>query len=76
VVNVIGLQFGILLGGSVVVETIFAWPGIGWLSIEAIGYRDFTLVRAIVAVAAVIFIICNLLTDILTAYLNPRIRFR
>lgn len=75
VVTVIGLQFGGLLGGTVVAETIFAWPGLGWLSIRAIHARDFPLVRAIVAVAALMFTFVNLLTDVLYAYLNPQIRY-
>jgi len=75
VITVIGLQFGTLLGGAVVTETIFAWPGVGWLSVQAIQARDFPLVRAIVAVVAVIFILINFVTDLLYAYLNPRIRY-
>lgn len=75
VVTVIGLQFGVLLGGAVVTETIFAWPGIGLLSMQAIGYRDFPLVRATTAVVAAMLIAVNLLTDLLYAYLNPRIRY-
>lgn len=75
VVTVIGLQFGALLGGAVVTETIFAWPGLGWLSVQAIGWRDLPLVRGIVAIVAVMFIAINFLTDLLYAYLNPRIRY-
>ena len=74
VVTVIGLQFGALLGGAVVTETIFAWPGLGWLSVQAVQARDFPLVRAIVAVVSMLLIFINLLTDVLYAYLNPRIR--
>ena len=61
--------------GAVVTETIFAWPGVGLLSVQAIQWRDFPLVRAIVATVSVFFIAINLLTDILYAYLNPRIRY-
>ncbi len=75
VITVIGLQYGALLGGAVVTETIFAWPGVGLLSVQAIQWRDFPLVRAIVAIVSVFFIAINLLTDILYAYLNPRIRY-
>jgi glutathione transport system permease protein len=75
VITVIGLQYGALLGGAVVTETIFAWPGVGLLSVQAIQWRDFPLVRAIVATVSVFFIAINLLTDILYAYLNPRIRY-
>jgi ABC-type dipeptide/oligopeptide/nickel transport system permease component len=75
VITVIGLQYGALLGGAVVTETIFAWPGVGLLSVQAIQWRDFPLVRAIVAIVSVFFIVINLATDILYAYLNPRIRY-
>jgi ABC-type dipeptide/oligopeptide/nickel transport system permease component len=75
VITVIGLQYGALLGGAVVTETIFAWPGVGLLSVQAIQWRDFPLVRAIVATVSVFFIAINLLTDILYAYLNPMIRY-
>lgn len=75
VITVMGLQFGYLLGGAVVTETIFAWPGLGWLSVQAVGARDFPLVQAIVAVVALMFTFINLLTDVLYAYLNPQIRY-
>jgi peptide/nickel transport system permease protein len=75
VVTVIGLQFGALLGGAVVTETIFAWPGLGWLSVQAIGARDVPLMRAIVALIALVFILINLCTDVAYAYLDPRIRY-
>ncbi|MCL4295444.1 MAG: ABC transporter permease [Anaerolineae bacterium] len=75
VITVMGLQFGYLLGGAVVTETIFAWPGLGWLSVQAVSARDFPLVQAIVAVVALMFIFINLLTDVLYAYLNPQIRY-
>jgi peptide/nickel transport system permease protein len=75
VITVMGLQFGYLLGGAVVTETIFAWPGLGWLSVQAVSARDFPLVQAIVAVVAMMFIFINLLTDVLYAYLNPQIRY-
>ena len=76
VVTVMGLQFGYLLGGAVVTETIFAWPGLGWLSVQAISARDFPLLQAIVTVMAMVFILINLLTDVLYAYLNPKIRYK
>jgi peptide/nickel transport system permease protein len=75
VVTIIGLQYGALLGGAVVTETIFAWPGLGQFSVQAIQARDFPLVRAIVAVVSLLFILVNLATDVLYAYLNPRIRY-
>ena len=76
VITVIGLQFGTLLGGAIVTETIFAWPGVGLLSIQAIQARDLPLVRAIILVVSIIFIGINLLTDISYAFLNPRVRLR
>ena len=76
VFTVIGLQFGTLLGGAIVTETIFAWPGIGLLSIQAVQARDLPLVRAIIVVVSVMLITVNLLTDIACAWLNPRITLR
>jgi peptide/nickel transport system permease protein len=75
VITVVGLQVGVLLGGAVVTETIFAWPGVGQLVIDAVSARDFPLVRAIVTVVAVVFIGVNLIVDILYAYVNPQIRY-
>ncbi|MFC0530286.1 ABC transporter permease [Phytohabitans kaempferiae] len=75
VVTVIGLQFGQLLGGAVITETIFAWPGIGRLLVESIGARDFTTVQGAILIFAVALILVNLLTDILYAYIDPRIRY-
>ena len=75
VVTVTGLQFGILLGGALVTETIFSWPGVGLLAIQAVTNRDFPLLRAIVLVMAVSFVSINLITDVLYAYLDPRIRY-
>ncbi len=67
---------GILLTGSVVTETVFTWPGVGLLVVDAVRSRDFQVVQAVVIVFAVIFILCNLLVDILYAYLDPRIRYQ
>jgi peptide/nickel transport system permease protein len=75
IVTVLGLQLGALLGGSVIIETVFAWPGAGWLLIQAIGARDLPLLRANVLVIALTFVAINTLTDLLYAYLNPRIRY-
>src|SRR5437879_4274934 len=73
-VTVIGLQFGALLGGAVITETIFAWPGVGRLTIQAIQTKDLPLVQACVLLLASIFVLANLVVDILYAYLDPRIR--
>ena len=74
VVTVQAMQFASLLGGALVTEIIFAWPGIGRLAVQAIQNRDFPLVQAIVLLAAVAFVAVNLLVDIAYAWLNPRIR--
>lgn len=74
VVTVQGMYFASLLGGALVTEIIFAWPGIGRLAIQAIQNRDFPLVQAIVLLAALVFVVINLLIDLLYLVLNPRIR--
>lgn len=74
VVTIVGLEFGFLLGGVVVVETIFAWPGVGRLIFNAIGQRDIPLVQAAVILLAVAFVSINLLVDILYVRLDPRVR--
>ncbi|MFO7538254.1 MAG: ABC transporter permease [Chloroflexota bacterium] len=75
IVTIIGLQFGTLLGGAVLTETVFAWPGIGRLLIESIGYRDYPVIQGTVLLIAGGFVLVNLLVDVLYAYLNPRIRY-
>ncbi|MGH2383445.1 MAG: ABC transporter permease [Candidatus Limnocylindria bacterium] len=75
VVTVTGLLFGSLLGGAVVTETIFSWPGIGRLTITAIGVRDYPVVQAAVFLAALWFVIVNTLIDLFYVYLDPRIRY-
>jgi peptide/nickel transport system permease protein len=74
VVTVMGLQFGALLGGSVVVETVFAWPGVGWLMIQAIEARDLPVIRAAVLMLALFIVVINLVVDLLYTVLDPRIR--
>jgi len=75
VVTVIGLQTGILLGGAVLTEIVFAWPGIGRLLVESILSRDYPVVQGVVLVVATMFIFVNLIVDILYSYLDPRIRY-
>lgn len=75
VVTVAGLQFGFLLGGSVVVETVFSFPGLGTLLIDSIQFRDYPVVQAEILLFAVQFILVNLLVDILYSILNPKIRY-
>ena len=71
-----GIILGNLLVGSVTVETVFAWPGLGYLVFEAVIIRDYPLVQAVVLIFSVLFIAVNLLVDILYAYLDPRIRYQ
>jgi ABC-type dipeptide/oligopeptide/nickel transport system permease component len=76
VVTLLGLQFGVLLGGAVITETVFAWPGLGQLSVQAVFARDFTLVQAIVLLSALFLVALNLLMDVAYTYIDPRIRYR
>jgi ABC-type dipeptide/oligopeptide/nickel transport system permease component len=74
VVTMIGLEFGFLLGGVVVVETIFAWPGVGRLVFNAINQRDIPLVQAAVVMLSCVFVALNLIVDLLYTWLDPRVR--
>ena len=74
-VTVVALQFAGLIGGAVLIEWVFAWPGIGWLAVNAISARDYSVVQGIVLVVAVIFVVANLIADLLYAALDPRIRY-
>lgn len=76
IVTVVGMQIGTLLGGAVVTETIFNWPGIGKLVIEAIWRRDYPIVQAVLLLSAFVFVAVNLLVDLLYTYLDPRIRYQ
>ena len=75
VVTVVGLEVGSLLGGLVLTETVFAWPGVGQLTVQAIYNRDYPLVQAAVLVLACTFVIVNLLVDLSYALIDPRIRY-
>jgi len=74
ILTVIGLQFGTLLGGAVLTETVFSWPGIGQLLVQSIDNRDFPLVQGIVFVFAAMFIVLNIVTDLLYSVVDPRVR--
>jgi ABC-type dipeptide/oligopeptide/nickel transport system permease component len=74
VVTVMGLQFGALLGGAVVVETIFAWPGVGLLMVQSIETRDLPVIRASVLILAVFIVLVNLAVDLIYTWLDPRIK--
>jgi peptide/nickel transport system permease protein len=76
VVTLLGLQFGVLFGGAVITETVFAWPGLGQLSVQAVFARDFTLVQAIVLLSALFLVVLNLAMDVAYTYIDPRIRYR
>jgi peptide/nickel transport system permease protein len=73
-VTVVGLQVGILLGGNMVIETVFGWPGLGRMVVKAIFDRDFPLIQGAVMIYALTFVMANLIVDVLYTYLNPRIR--
>ena len=73
--TVIGLQIGTLLGGAVITESIFAWPGMGKLVVDAIFFRDFPVVQTVLILSATIFVAINLLVDLLYTVLDPRIRY-
>jgi ABC-type dipeptide/oligopeptide/nickel transport system permease component len=74
-VTVVGLQLGALFGGAVITESIFAWPGVGRLALQAISARDYPLVQAAVLMISVVYVFLNLAVDLLYVYLDPRIRY-
>jgi ABC-type dipeptide/oligopeptide/nickel transport system permease component len=76
IVTIVGLQFGAVLTGAVITETIFSWPGIGRLLIQSIGSRDYPLVQGCILLIAVTYVAVNLLTDLAYGLLDPRIRYR
>jgi len=75
VVTIFGLQVGDLLSGAIIVESIFAWPGVGRLTIQSIGWRDYSILQASVMFIVLAFLIVNLLTDLAYGVINPRIRY-
>ena len=76
IVTITGLNFGGLLAGAVVTETVFAWPGIGRLAIQSIYNRDYPVVQCVVLLSALLFVVVNLAIDALYGLLDPRIRVR
>ena len=74
-VTVIGLQTGLLLGGAIITETIFSWPGVGQIAYESVGGRDYAMIQGVVLYGAALFVLINLLVDILYAVLDPRVRY-
>ena len=75
VLTVLGLQIGTLLGGAVITESVFAWPGMGKLVVDAIFFRDFPVVQTVLIFSATIFVLINLLVDLLYTVIDPRIRY-
>jgi len=75
VVTVIGLNFGLLLSGAILTETVFSWPGLGRLVVNAVYQRDYPLVVGCILIFAIVFVIVNLITDILYTYIDPRIKY-
>jgi peptide/nickel transport system permease protein len=75
VLTIVGVQFGSLLGGAVVVETIFSWPGVGRLAVNAIMNRDLPMIQGSVLVFTLLFVLVNLIVDLLYAYIDPRIHY-
>jgi peptide/nickel transport system permease protein len=76
VLTIIGLQTGLLLGGAILTETIFSWPGIGRYIYEAINYRDYPVIQSGILIIALIFVLINLVVDLLYAAIDPRIKYR
>jgi peptide/nickel transport system permease protein len=76
VLTVIGLQLGSLLGGAILTETIFGWPGVGLYMYNAIGYRDYPVIQSGILILATIFVVVNLVVDLFYAILDPRIRYK
>jgi peptide/nickel transport system permease protein len=74
-IRVIGVSYGYMLGGSIFIEFIFAWPGMGQLLQQAIGWRDYPLIQAIAFFTSVVVVALNMLTDVAYAFIDPRIRF-
>ncbi|MDE2335663.1 MAG: glutathione ABC transporter permease GsiC [Rhodospirillales bacterium] len=76
VITMAGLQFGFLLGGSIVIETVFAWPGLGRLLVDSVNYRDYPVIQAEILLFSFEFVLINLLVDVLYAVVNPEIRLQ
>ena len=74
-VTLLGLQIGAILEGAFITETIFAWPGVGRLGVQALGARDYPMVQGVVLLAVFAFMLANLLVDVAYAYLDPRINY-
>lgn len=76
IITMVGLQFGFLLGGSIVVESVFSWPGLGRLLVDSVAFRDYPVIQALVLLFSLQFIFINLLVDVLYVFANPEIRYK
>lgn len=74
-ITVIGLQFGLLMGGAILTETIFGWPGVGQIALQSVNQRDYAMIQGVVLYGAAFFVLVNLLVDVLYAVLDPRVRY-
>jgi peptide/nickel transport system permease protein/oligopeptide transport system permease protein len=75
IITVVGLQFGLLLGGAVLTETVFAWPGLGRLIVDSILARDYPMIQGAILTFGLLYVLVNLVVDLLYAYVDPRIRY-
>jgi glutathione transport system permease protein len=76
VITLTGLEFGSLLGGAIVIETVLSWPGLGRLLVDSVGYRDYPVIQAEILLFSLEFVLINLVVDLLYAVVNPEIRLR
>lgn len=76
IITMVGLEFGTLLGGAILIETVFAWPGLGRLLVDSISYRDYPVIQAEILLFSLEFVLINLVVDLLYAVVNPEIRLR
>jgi ABC-type dipeptide/oligopeptide/nickel transport system permease component len=75
IITVVGLQFGLLLGGAVLTETVFAWPGLGRLIVDSILARDYPVIQGAILIFGLLYIFVNLVVDLIYAFVDPRIRY-
>jgi ABC-type dipeptide/oligopeptide/nickel transport system permease component len=75
IITVVGLQFGLLLGGAVLTETVFAWPGVGRLIVDSILARDYPVIQGTILIFGLLYILVNLFVDMIYAFIDPRIRY-
>ncbi|MEM4536695.1 MAG: ABC transporter permease, partial [Nitrososphaerota archaeon] len=75
IMTMMGLQFALLLGGTVLTEATFSWPGMGYLLFERILYRDYNVIQGVLIIFGLLVALINLIVDILYAYVDPRVRF-